>query len=360
MKVVLVETALPSAKGSMRRYASLVEAAFEDDEEIQIERVCVARPVDRFPGKLRTLAHHFAAIRNGRRLTKDSSVDLFHVIDGSHGYLAKVLRNRPTLVTVHDVIPMLQCAGHFDAPVPGRISRRIIHSAVRGLDFANHLIFDSVSTQNDCEMVGVACRGGRSVVFPPLERQIQNADSTSGTALTDSPYIFHIGNNGFYKNREGVIRVFSEIAAEVPHRLVMAGAPPLDFHRQLAEENGIATRVDFVVDPSDDEVRSLYRNADALVFPSLYEGFGWPPIEAMALGCPVVCSSAGSLKEVVGDAASVSPPGDVETMARQLWEVLTNQAKSEQLIENGRRHAIQFGLEGFGQKLRAIYLDLVK
>ena len=80
--------------------------------------------------------------------------------------------------------------------------------------------------------------------------------------------------------------------------------------------HGVAYEVDVeVIDPGDDELIGLYRGASLFLFPSLYEGFGWPPLEAMACGCPVVCSTEGSLPEVVGDAALTAPAADEAALA---------------------------------------------
>ncbi|QDV43158.1 D-inositol 3-phosphate glycosyltransferase [Stieleria neptunia] len=346
----------------MRRYADLVEAAFSDDNGVQIQRVCVARNVRILPSKLRTLAHHASVIRNGRRLAKWHTGDLFHVIDGSHGYLAKILRHRQTVMTVHDVIPKLQCLGRFGVPKPGRLSRRIIDSAVDGLGYAKHLIFDSRSTRQDCNDLGVPLRGNDSIVFPPLERQFSVDEAVPRTEMgrpSTESYLFHIGNNGFYKNREGVINVFSKVAASIPHRLVMAGPPPTAAHQQLARRLGIDDRIDFECDPSDARVRELYRGADALVFPSIYEGFGWPPIEAMAMGCPVVCTDGGSLAEVVGEAAMASAVGDDTTMAANLLQVLSDRSVADRLISAGLGHAKGFGMIAFRSKLERIYRSVV-
>ena len=108
------------------------------------------------------------------------------------------------------------------------------------------------------------------------------------------PAVFHVGHNGHYKNRAGVIRVFARIRAQTPARLVMAGPPPTAALRDLVKALHVEGDVEFVENPDDAQLFRIYRDAAVFLFPSIYEGFGWPPLEAMALGCPVVCSTAAS------------------------------------------------------------------
>ena len=113
--------------------------------------------------------------------------------------------------------------------------------------------------------------------------------------------------------------------------------------------------VDIVVNPDDDEVARLYARASLLLFPSLYEGFGLPPLEAMAAGCPVVCSNAGSLPEIVGEAALVAPPDDGAVLSEQSLRVLREPALRRKLVEAGDRHIQRFNLDAVGGGVLAAY-----
>jgi len=176
-------------------------------------------------------------------------------------------------------------------------------------------------------------------------------------------YLFHVGGNQWYKNREGVIRIFGQLRARYPHltggpplHLVMAGKPPTETLRRLVEEEKVAESVVFPGTVSDEELCALYSLAEALIFPSLREGFGWPLIEAQACGCPVVTRDRAPMNQVAGPAAllaSLERTGDfVDQLARLLSEdpALRQRRKAE-----GRDHAGRYKPENFVKRLLGVY-----
>ncbi len=359
IRVCLVETAMPGTRGSMRRYADLVESSLRNHDEFSISRCCITKDTSSTPRKLRTPIHHWYAWCGAKQLACDHSIDLFHLIDGSHGYITQAFTKRTIIATVHDIIPKLQSLGRFDVPRPRLLSRMIIDRAISGLPDADHLIFDSDCTRNDCHSLSVGLPTSESVIYPPIEESFIQTQS-SPIPHNDAPFVFHLGNNGFYKNRAGVLRVFARIGHQIPHRLVMAGPPASADLISLAKTLGISHRVRFHNDPTDEQVRSLYRCASAFIFPSIYEGFGWPPIEAMASGCPVVCSDGGSLSEVVGTAACVCRVGDHSAMANSLFRVLTDDTYRSSLIQRGHQWSQRFSLDQFAKRLEKAYRQAVR
>jgi len=113
--------------------------------------------------------------------------------------------------------------------------------------------------------------------------------------------------------------------------------------------------VSFIVEPDDAELFDLYGKACLFLFPSLYEGFGWPPLEAMAFGCPVVCSNAASLPEVVDDAALTCGPEDEKKMAENCLTVLQDASIANRLIERGYSRVKMFSLEQMGRQVMEVY-----
>jgi glycosyltransferase involved in cell wall biosynthesis len=95
-----------------------------------------------------------------------------------------------------------------------------------------------------------------------------------------------------------------------------------------------------------------------LLFPSLYEGFGWPPLEALSLGCNVVCSSAGALPEVVGDAGLYADPADVNQFAAQALRLLQDEQLAETLLQRGARRTGSDGLQALAEQLQPVYAGI--
>jgi glycosyltransferase involved in cell wall biosynthesis len=167
--------------------------------------------------------------------------------------------------------------------------------------------------------------------------------------------VLHIGNDGFYKNRAGVVRVFAAVRKIHVAKLVLAGAPPEQALVELIASLSLRDDVKFVTDPDDATLLQLYRSASVFLFPSLYEGFGWPPLEAMACGCPVVCSTAGSLPEVVGDAALTAAAADEVGLAQHCISLLEDPELARAMAEKGRAWVGSFTLERMRSDLLAAY-----
>lgn len=151
-----------------------------------------------------------------------------------------------------------------------------------------------------------------------------------------------------HKNHERLFAAFARLRRERPDlRLVLTGGGRFESLPDGVEARGIVSGTELV---------SLYRRAGALVFPSLYEGFGQPPLEAMACGCPVACSDAASLPEVCGPAARLFPPEDSEAIAEAVSEVL---ADPDPWIERGLARAAEFTWERSAAAYEAVYRELL-
>jgi len=160
-----------------------------------------------------------------------------------------------------------------------------------------------------------------------------------------APYLLALGAVEPRKDLPTLVRAFAELApSHEDLELVVAGpdgwgAPA--FTAAVAA-SGVARRVVRLGYLGEDERRSLLSGAVALAYPSLYEGFGFPPLEAMASGVPVVATTAGSLPEVLGDAAELVPPGDAGALAGALARVIKDSGLRSRLIEAGRLRAASF------------------
>ena len=368
--VILVETTLRARPGSMAIYADLVELAVgaQNVMPLSVKRANLAysgKLPRLLPTKIQNAVGLVAMSLKAKRLAKRKT-DLFHLIDGSHAHVLAWLKHRsPVVCTSHDVIPYLQSTGRFDVPAPGPAARWLIQRSLEGLRGATLIASVSSSTAEDLAAAGIK-RETIKVVRSALPHNMAEAAKRfpcpewEKRRWAEKPFVLHVGNNGFYKNREGVLRIFALFGPEFDLHLRLAGPAPGSELLGLANELGLHERIEFVVDPDSDRLANLYCDACLFLFPSLYEGFGWPPLEAMSFGCPVVCSDAGSLWEVAGPAALTASPTEHEVLSAHCRRVLSSPGLAADLIGRGRRRASEFSLERMGLEIARIYLEALE
>ncbi|MGC8879272.1 MAG: glycosyltransferase family 4 protein [Anaerolineae bacterium] len=260
-------------------------------------------------------------------------------------YLMPYWPGLPTVLTCHDIIPLLFPA-YFTA-----WQRLVFHLTHRlALHAAEVVLAVSRTTRNDlvCHL-GVATH---KVVVIPLaadehfqpwsSEKIERVRRTYGLPAR---YVLYVGSNKPHKN---LVRLVEAWAAVAPHRrdlfLVVAG--PWDARyphaRHKAEALGLQERVMFLGTAADEDLPGLYSGALCFVFPSLYEGFGLPVLEAMACGTPVACSNAASLPEVAGEAALLFDPHDIECIRDALMQLLGDVDLRNDFARRGRERAAVF------------------
>ncbi len=170
-----------------------------------------------------------------------------------------------------------------------------------------------------------------------------------------APYLLHLSNYRRHKNAEGIARAFAHLRKEgVGASLVLAGNPPETFRAWL-EREGLGDGVRVLGHVDDADLPALYAGARAFVFPSRCEGFGLPPLEAMACGTPAIVSNVSSLPEVVGNAALTVDPEDPGAIARAMAALLSNDALHADLSTRGRARAALFSWERVARETRAVY-----
>jgi glycosyltransferase involved in cell wall biosynthesis len=357
LKVALVSTAT-SPIGSMGRYGELVREALAEHVP-QIECVPIglrgepARSGSRTAGRMRLIAD---AAGSARRLRDAAGIDVYHVLDGSFLYLVRGIPWRRTVVAVHDLIPGLQIAGALGPRPPGIAARVLVNLTFERIRRAGFVYAVSNSTASD--LARLTHRAADAVIYNPVARSLAQPDEPHAARASEGgrPFVLHVGNNSFYKNRRAVVAIFKAIHAERPDMaLILAGAEPSAALREAVAQAGLEDHVTFVVSPSDQALAGLYRMASLLVFPSLYEGFGWPPLEAAGHGCPVVCSSAGSLPEIMGDAALFAAPDDPDAFAAAALSILNDRKLAADVARRGHANLARFGRAEFARQLAGAY-----
>lgn len=370
LNVVLIETASRGQMGSMAGYADLVAYVLSISNHsvpLSIRHVCLAPPVslEWLPVRFRAGLHHVWVAWSAMTSLTGQQADIFHIIDGSQAYVARWLPDTPVVATAHDFIPLLQTRGRFSLAPPGRMARWFIRKSVNELIKLDRVITDSQNTMNDFVNLSGGDIRRVTVVHPAIPicmtKEIEsNADiQWIDRRHSEHAYILHLGNNAFYKNRAGVLRIFSRIRDKIKIELKMVGPEPFPELTSLVRDLGLTEYVHFVVNPDRGQLLELYNRAALLLFPSLYEGFGWPPLEAMVCGCPVVCSTAGSLPEVVGDAALQGSAGNEVQMAENCIAVLEDADLANTLIQKGFEQAKKFSFEQMGKGLVSVYMKAI-
>ena len=182
----------------------------------------------------------------------------------------------------------------------------------------------------------------------------------AGALVGAGPYILYVAGRHGYKNFEGLVRAFGASAwLKDSFRIVCFGGSAFSpTERSLMTELGLSDTQVLQMGGGDDRLAALYRGAAAFVYPSKYEGFGIPPLEAMSLDCPVICSNTSSIPEVVGDAGEYFDPFDPESIRSAIERVLQSSERRAELISLGRSRCKRFTWERCAQETLDVYRRL--
>ncbi|MEY2541327.1 MAG: hypothetical protein QOI22_929 [Verrucomicrobiota bacterium] len=293
----------------------------------------------------------------------DTCPSLVHILDHSNAVYVARCERAPVLVTCHDLLAVRGALGEeTDCPasLTGRVLQRWI---LNGLRQADHVACVSQATAKDAEHLIGKTHPTISVVYLGLNYPYRKLETEVARARlakiagfdVDFPFVLHVGSNLRRKNRDGVLRVFALTKDKWKGQLVFAGdllSPQL---LSLATELGVADRIIQVQNPDNETLEILYSCAHALLYPSRFEGFGWPIIEAQACGCPVLCSKSGPLPEAAGDAGLFRDVDDEAGFANDLLS-LTEPVERKTWSEKSLRNAERFSTD----KMIAQYVDIYR
>lgn len=260
--------------------------------------------------------------------------------------------NQLRIVTVHDMIYELfpECFAAWDDT-----------AAVKRLavERADHILCVSENTRRDLLEIGNVSADNVSVVHLGFGGPQMNG--TPNERLVDGPYLLYVGSRNGYKNFSRLLDAYSRNRPlSTEFRLVCFGGRKFSKSElRQARKSGLASDRLVWMGGGDGVLARLYEHASAFVFPSLYEGFGIPPLEAMAHNCPVVCSTGGSIPEVVGDAGEFFDPTDSADMARGIENVVSSSQRAAELREAGRLRIERFSWERCAAATHAVYSRLL-
>lgn len=177
----------------------------------------------------------------------------------------------------------------------------------------------------------------------------------------DKPFLLYVGGRGGYKNFSGFLQAFassSKLKNELDIIAFGSGAFN-DAEKQMMEQLGLKDGQVRQVGGGDEVLASLYHQAVAFIYPSLYEGFGLPPLEAMAAGCPVISSNTSSMPEVVGDAGKYFDPNNIEAMRYAIEEVVFSDSIKKSLIDLGFKNVEHFSWQKCANETLDVYRALI-
>ncbi len=282
-------------------------------------------------------------------------LDLYHATDF---VLPPVRRSTRTIVTVHDLsfvrvpetaTPSLKA--YLDIVVPQSVRR------------ADHVIADSAATKRDLIDLYNLPSEKITVLLSGIDDRFAPFTGDPATVLRkyqipQKPYIFSIGTVQPRKNYARIVKSLVQLRdSGLDIDLVIAGGKGwLDGSLyQTIKDTGMSDHIHMIGFADEADIPVLYSAATCTAFPSLYEGFGFPVLESMACGTPVVTSNVSSLPEVAGDAALIVDPYDVDALANALRKLTTDEAMRDLLIQRGFQQAANFSWDDSARSLKEIY-----
>ena len=298
------------------------------------------------------------------RIARSLGVSIYH---GTFNVLPCFRAASVNVVTIHDMAVFAMPEAY--SRKFGALMRLVIRLGIR---HADRLIAVSNATRDEIERlfpgsagktVGIHNGVGEEFIraYDLAERSVDDALAMIGVCR---PYVLFVGNIERKKNLSRLAEAFLRLKRNttVSHSLVVCGEKPTSlpgcsFPREALAEGSPVTFTGYV---PDNLLPALYRGADLLAYPSLYEGFGMPVLEAMAAGVPVLTSSVSSLPEVAGGAAWLVNPYEVEDIERGLEESLSNEAWRIRAVQRGRMWALQMTWDANGRNTLALYQTLLR
>jgi glycosyltransferase involved in cell wall biosynthesis len=286
-----------------------------------------------------------------RRWLARHDVDLVHETYYAERPVAR--RGVPMVVTVFDMI-------HEKFPDYAPRTARIARLKRAAIGRADHLICISEHTRRDLIAIHGVEPARTSVVT--LGFSLQPGRAPDAARPHAEPYILFVGQRGGYKAFDTLLDAYSAAPALQREFLLVAfgDAPFSARERVLMRELGIRPERVRHASGDDSRLAAHYRHASLFVYPSRYEGFGIPPLEAMSFDCPVVCSDAASLPEVAGDAAAMFASGDAQALRAAMERVLGSPAAAAALRDKGRARIGRFSWDACARQTRAIYASVLE
>lgn len=369
MRILLIGNYLLDHQQSMQRFANMLQAGL-----LKLgHEVCLIRP-EPFFGKImpsnsslgKWLGYIDKFILFPRQLYRLASwADVVHICDHSNAMYTRYLQNVSHLITCHDLLAVRGALGE-ETDCPASPTGKILQNWIlNSLKQAQIVACVSTYTKQDLEKIfgkNVSTENFRLVLngLNHSYKMIAPDEANSRLATVSNldlakPFILHIGSSLKRKNRDGIIRIINRVREQWNGQMVFAGAPLTTDLIQIIEQFKLNERIVQIINPDNSLLEALYNQAFVLLFPSRYEGFGWPIIEAQACGCPVICSDRTSLPEVAGDSALIRAVDDEAGFAADILRLM-EPSEREIWVRKGLENVKRFTTE----KMLFEYISLYK
>ena len=260
----------------------------------------------------------------------------------------------PTVITVYDMIHELFPNDFLVRDNTATIKRIAV-------DRADHVICISENTKMDLMRLYGTPASKLSVVHLGFDQFAPRAVKQQLTTLVDRPFLLYVGARGGYKNFIGFLRAVASSKRLLSDFDIVAFGGSKFSTKELNEMSSLGFRENQIrhQSGSDDVLGRFYSSAKAFIYPSLYEGFGIPPLEAMAHQCPVICSNISSMPEVIGEAGEYFDPADTDDMRRAIEDVVYSVSRVNQLRRFGEERLTAFSWDKCARETFDIYRSLI-
>lgn len=380
-RVVLVCNFLPDRQESILRYGDMLFDSLKA-RGVSVARVrpraTVLSSIPRMPNALtkwiayidkfllfpRALSR-IAATQYRESAQKSLPPVLYHIVDhGNASYVSRVL-DQPHVVTCHDALAIRSALNEIPENRTKWSGRILQNWILRSLKSSGMVACVSSQTEKEIQRVAKLDAGHTAVIPHALNYPYKVIPAATADALLAPlwriarlqppfSFLFHVGGTQWYKNREGLLDIFAEIKKISPIRriLVVAGKPHTPEIEQKIVDLGLAGDVFYVGEVTCEQLNALYSTAEALLFPSLAEGFGWPLIEAQVSGCPVFTTNARPMSEIGADAAKYFDPKNPAEAARIVVEGLDDRPG---MVERGLVNGAKYSQEAMVESYLSLY-----
>jgi len=350
----------PHISGIGRYTSNLVSALAAQDKKN--EYILIANKGQKISGfNVITVPYGVYSLKNQLclpRLLQKMKIDVFH----SPNFMIplRISRSTKVVITIHDMIPWL-----FPEFTPKAKKTRLQwlfkYIIKRAAARADKIISVSENTAKDIVATLNVPREMVAVIYNGLNSDCFQADINEDIGIRD--YILFVGRADPYKNLSGLIRAYNNLVIKhkIDNKLLIVGQEDSRYPevKELVAELQLQDKIVFYGYASPKELKDLYVNAAVYVLPSFYEGFGLPPLEAMAKGVPVAASNAPALAEVLGDNALLFDPDNIDNIADTIFKIIDNKGLAEELSKKGSLHARKFTTAKMAKETIAVYQSIL-